>query len=86
MHEELSFVYTTIETSKQLLIELMNVKKNNFHFYVTGDELWFSYEYQARTQWVKFSQNPQSRVSKSLITSEIMITIFWNKTGSRYTR
>ena len=70
-----------IETSKQLLAELMKAEKNGFHFFVTGDESWFAYEYRPRTQWVKPGENPQTRVSKSLLTAKIMITIFWNKTG-----
>ena len=70
-----------IETSKQLLAEMMKAEKNSFHFFVTGDESWFAYEYRPRTQWVKPRENPQTIVSKSLLTAKIMITIFWNKTG-----
>lgn len=73
-----------IETSKQLLAEMMMAKKKGFLFFVTGDRSWFDYEYRPRAQWVKPGKNPQTRANKSLLTVKIMITIFWNKLGFRF--
>ena len=67
-----------IETSKQLLATIEKAEKNNFHFFLTGDESWFSYNFEPTTQWIKKGMKPDKRVRKSLNCQKVMITIFWN--------
>ncbi len=70
-----------IELSKSLLDTLVKNKKSNFKFFTTGDESWFCYEYFPNTQWIKDGDKVPDRVSRSLLTRKIMITIFWSKSG-----
>jgi histone-lysine N-methyltransferase SETMAR len=72
-----------VELSKQLLELLRTAKKNNYRFFVTGDESWFSYTFSNNSQWVKKGMQPGTRVRRSFATPKVMITIFWSVDGIR---
>lgn len=74
---------TRIELSKKLLAEIQIAKRNNFRFFVTGDESWFYYTFEPTSKWVRDGMPVGTRVRRTLGTPKIMVVIFWTIHGIR---
>ena len=72
-----------VEIGKQLLDEIRKAKKNNFKYFVTGDESWFYYTFDSNSQWVKDGMQPSSKVRRGFSSKKVMVSIFWSIDGLR---
>ena len=72
-----------VELSKNLLNEIEKAKSTNFRFFVTGDESWFYYTFDNKSQWVKDGMQAGTKVNHGFSTPKIMVSIFWSIDGIR---
>jgi hypothetical protein len=54
---------------------------NTFDTIVTGDESWFTFEYQHSEKWIVHREEAPERVMQQIGTKKVMLTVIWRVGG-----
>jgi hypothetical protein len=64
------------------LVSILKVREpDSFRMLVTGDESWFVWEYEHSTKWGVARDEVPKRVSQTIGTKKIMLTVIWRIDG-----
>jgi transposase len=70
-----------VSTCEELLPLLETQEQRQFRDLVTGDESWFTLEYEHQTQWQISRQEIGPKVRQGFQTKKFMLTVLWGNTG-----
>jgi hypothetical protein len=65
----------------ELLCTLEAMQRTNFRYIITGDESWFSLEYQHASQWSVSRDEMPQRVDPAIGTAKFILTAIWGVNG-----
>jgi hypothetical protein len=68
---------TRIQKCHELLQLLETTEASKLHDILTGDESWFTVEYQHSAKWSVFRENVPSRVRQDIGTKRFMLAVIW---------
>jgi hypothetical protein len=66
-----------IQKCQELLPLLERMETNQFHHILTGDENWFTLEYQHAVKWSLSPEDVSERVRQQIGTKQIILTAIW---------
>jgi len=72
-----------VKYSKSMLKELKKHSASGFKYVLTGDESWFYFRYDVKTQWVLSSEDLIERESPNLRRQKMMLTLFVSGEGPK---
>jgi hypothetical protein len=64
-----------------VLIELLSIKHQGWHFVITLDEWWFYLSTDHEQIWLQADQEPPERAKHTIQDKKIMVAIAWNPLG-----
>jgi hypothetical protein len=70
-----------VTLSTQLLLELISIKHQGWHFVITLDESWFYLFTDHEQIWLRADQEPPERAKDMVQDKKIMVTIASNPLG-----
>ena len=70
-----------VDIANQMLDILRKEQRTHFQNIYTGDESWFLFEYNQRSQWVLSKEDLLTKTRKTNMQRKIMLTVFFNGYG-----
>jgi hypothetical protein len=69
------------ECARAMLPFLHAAKRDDWHHFMTGDELWLFFNISSRRMWTLSRDNVVTKSRLDIQSKEFMVTIIWNPSG-----